>query len=56
MNKVNGHRATAPQAPRVRTLQDLRDAAARYRGELPDDPSDFQDDRDDEATDDQQDL
>jgi hypothetical protein len=57
MTKVNGQRAAAPQRPRVRTLQDLRDAAARYRGELPDDESDFpRDETDDDATDDQHDL
>ena len=57
MTKMNGQRAAAPQRPRVRTLQDLRDAAARYRGELPDEASDFpRDDNDEQATDDQHDL
>lgn len=57
MTKVNGQRAAAPQRPRVRTLQDLRDAAARYRGEVPDDPIEFpNDDHDDEPTDDQHEL
>jgi hypothetical protein len=42
MSHVNGKRANElkrPQ-PRVRTIQDIRDAAARYRGEILEDPSD----------------
>lgn len=48
MSHVNGERAKElkrPQ-PRVRTIQDIRDAAARYRGEILDDPSDSDQDDD----------
>jgi hypothetical protein len=38
MPTVNGQRAMPPKPARTRTIQDLRDAAARYRGELPDEP------------------
>jgi hypothetical protein len=48
MSHVNGERAKdvkRPQ-PRVRTIQDIRDAAARYRGEILDDSSDSNPDDD----------
>jgi len=42
MSHVNGERANELKRPRphVRTIQDIRDAAARYRGEILDGPSD----------------
>ena len=48
MSPVNGERSNElkrPQ-PRVRTIQDIRDAAARYRGEILDDPSESEPDDD----------
>jgi hypothetical protein len=52
MPSVNGQRAASPKPSRTRTIQDLRDAAARYRGELPDEV----DERDPDEHDDLADL